>query len=177
MQQDPGRLHEAAYVYEKVITLAPSSEIEAYNNAAVVYKKLGRAQEAESRFIGTLRMNPHHISAKYNYGNLLRILPGREQEALAQYDATIPLVSEGTGGGVVNYPILVELYNNKVHVNSYTLIHTLRTFTTPLFFNLLLVFVLVFVLVLVLVLASFRPPLCLASRRKKAAKVQLLHGH
>merc|ERR1719487_2842651 len=77
------------------------------------YKQLGRHEEAERRLRDTIHMNPHHVDARYNYGNLLRTVKEREDEALHQYDAVIPFVGGGFGGNAANYPVLVQVLNNK----------------------------------------------------------------
>jgi tetratricopeptide (TPR) repeat protein len=102
--QNYKRHNEAIPVYEQVIELAPSRQVEAYSSVAVMYNIMKRIPEAEKRFKDALFMKPDYISARFNYGNLLKGEKAREDEAIYQYKLTM--------AGNPRYAGFADTYNN-----------------------------------------------------------------
>jgi tetratricopeptide (TPR) repeat protein len=95
---------QAASVYEQVIKQSPATQIDAYNNAGVMYNRLGRISEAEKRFLGVLSMKPDFYDARFNYGNMLRVQKGRKEEAVSEYKKIIASNPRNLG--------FIDVYNN-----------------------------------------------------------------
>ena len=90
--QHDGRIEEAIETYRKALLLQPF-HAEAWNNLAILYKRLGRLDEAITCYLRAIRSQPKIALLHYNYANALKS-NGAVDQALDAYRRAISLAPE-----------------------------------------------------------------------------------
>ncbi len=77
--------------FESAVRLQPGM-IQAHNNLALCLTRTGQYGSAISHLETALRINPSYPEAHFNLAVTLGKMPGREQDAIAQYEAGLRLI-------------------------------------------------------------------------------------
>ena len=84
-----GQLDQAAFAFDKAITIEPSSA-DAHNNLGNVLRGLGKLEEALEAFNKSISINPEYAEAFNNIGIVLQ-RQGKLEEALRAFDKSISI--------------------------------------------------------------------------------------
>lgn len=84
------KMTEEDAIGSEVLIAREPDHINLRNDAALIYRELGRPERALAHFAAVTRLEPNSPAAHYNEGVTLETL-GREEEALAQYKEAIRL--------------------------------------------------------------------------------------
>jgi len=80
---------EALFAFQKVVALMPQ-DAEAHFNLGVVFKSLGRLDEAVTHYRTALRLNPDYAEAHNSLGNALNEL-GQHEDAIACFRTAVKI--------------------------------------------------------------------------------------
>jgi tetratricopeptide (TPR) repeat protein len=89
----PGRQAEAIAEYRAALRIKPDFA-DAHNNLALSLEDMGNVSAAEAEYKTALKLRPADAWAHNNLGALLASIPGRQAEAIAEYQAALKIVPD-----------------------------------------------------------------------------------